>query len=84
VMGVFWHISNRSLSGKMNVEVPDDVAILSQAIERLHGRISAARQSRFPNVPSESRPDGKCSNYCEFSRLCRTRANAAQPANSYP
>ncbi|MHB8749348.1 MAG: PD-(D/E)XK nuclease family protein [Aggregatilineales bacterium] len=80
VCGAFWHISNRKLSGKLNTS--SDTQTIQDAIDRLHQRVIAARRAEFPNIPSKPATDGKCTRYCEFSRLCRVRANAAMSAEN--
>jgi len=80
VRGTFWHISNRKTSGHLDITVGDDIETIREAIAKLHQRVIAARQAEFPAVSSRLTRDGKCSIYCEFSRLCRVRTNAIASA----
>ena len=75
VHGAFWHISSRQMSGHLDSSEARDVQTIQEAIEHLHERVIAARQSEFPNVVRKLAPNGKCASYCEFSHLCRVRAN---------
>jgi ATP-dependent helicase/DNAse subunit B len=61
--GLFWHISNLTVSGEI---MTTDIAI-EQAQTRLHGQILAAREGFFGVSPNQ----GRCFAHCEYGGLCR-------------
>ena len=67
--GLFWHIRNQSFSGDMLID-DEGLAALEQAQEHIGRYISAGRRGDFTVHPSK--PDkGRCTHFCEFSKLCR-------------
>lgn len=64
--GVFWHISNRALSGQVCAD--DDV--VDEARDTLHAHVQAARAGDF-RVQPRKLERGRCVSYCAFGPLCR-------------
>ena len=71
--GAFWHLRNLKASGRISTEDEDDLATLKMARQHIARHIAMARGGQFPVAPSKLE-DGRCSRFCEFSRLCRIQA----------
>ncbi len=80
--GMFWHLRNLKTSGALSTDDEDDRAALELAKAHIARNLRMGRAGQFP-VQASKRENGKCSRYCEFSRLCRmqvTGRNKSLPA----
>lgn len=67
--GTFFHL-NRSTSGAINMDNPDDQAAIDDARLGLGQHIQQGRAGKFASV-SNRRGGGACNHYCEFTQFCR-------------
>ena len=74
VSGAFWHLPTQKLSGRLDTS--EHAELISDAIAALHERVINARRAEFPDKPAKLE-GGKCTRYCEFSQLCRIRAQTS-------
>ena len=81
--GAFWHLRNLKASGRISTEDEDDLAALKMARQHIARHIVMARGGQFPVAPSKLE-NGRCSRYCEFSRLCRVQATGRAKAMTAP
>ncbi len=68
--GLFWHIRNFEASGRFDTDDADDIAAAEAAKRHIAQNLRQGRAGQFPAQASKLEY-GKCSRYCEFSRLCR-------------
>ena len=68
--GLFWHLRNLQASGVYSADDEADAAALEAARGHVAANLDRGRRGQFP-VHATALEDGKCSRYCEFSRLCR-------------
>lgn len=67
--GFFWHLSNIKQRGL--VVADDDEELFHVGKNRLAHQLSALRESDFSVEPNKPQPNGLCTRYCEFGKLCR-------------
>ncbi len=67
--GTFWHF-NRTTSGEINIDDPEDVEALQEAQTRLGAHLRQGRAGNFASVPNR-KGGGACSHYCDFTEFCR-------------
>jgi ATP-dependent helicase/DNAse subunit B len=67
--GFFWHLANASPKGFIHAD--DNEEILTSGMTHLTHQISASREGNFAIEPNKPQPNGLCSRYCEFGKLCR-------------
>ena len=68
--GLFWHLRDLKPSGVFDREDADDKAAADVAKQHIARNLRQGRAGQFPAHASKLE-HGKCSRYCEFSRLCR-------------
>lgn len=70
--GAFWHISNQSLSGKMdfNKKAEKAQAAIEDGQRHIAKNLVQARSGDFSVTPSKIE-QGKCARYCDYYQLCR-------------
>ena len=68
--GMFWHLRDLKASGKFKATDEHDMAALDAALAHVSENLRRGQLGQFPVHPTELEA-GKCSRYCEFSRLCR-------------
>ncbi len=71
--GMFWHLRNLKVSGSLLTDDEDDLRLLEKAKAHIANHLRMARAGQFPVQPPKLE-NGKCTRYCEFSRLCRIQA----------
>ena len=81
--GLFWHVRDRKASGVFDREDADDIAAVEAAKAHIARNIKQGRAGQFP-VHAAKLEDGKCSRYCEFSRLCRRQVTGRYKALPQP
>ncbi|MCA0458894.1 MAG: PD-(D/E)XK nuclease family protein [Chloroflexi bacterium] len=67
--GTFFHL-NRSTSGAVDMDKPEDQTAIDDARLRLGKHIEQGRAGNFSSV-SNRRGGGACNHYCEFTQFCR-------------
>ncbi|MCU0480914.1 MAG: PD-(D/E)XK nuclease family protein, partial [Anaerolineae bacterium] len=67
--GFFWHLADVKGKGIIDAQSHDD--LLNTGKKRLAGQISALREADFSVEPNKPQPNGLCTRYCEFGKLCR-------------
>jgi len=67
--GFFWHLSDVKGKGIINPESHE--ALLTTGKTRLSHQLSALREADFSVEPNKPQPNGLCTRYCEFGKLCR-------------
>lgn len=80
--GAFWHIKSGKLSGLLDYQDPEHVALIENARQQIGAYIKRAQSGDFAVQPSRLE-DGRCSRYCAYSRFCRiavTRLNKKMPS----
>ena len=73
--GLFWRLRNLKASGLHVAGNEDDDAAIEMARQHIARNLEAGRGGRFP-ARATALENGKCSRYCEFSRLCRMRVTS--------
>ena len=68
--GFFWHISNRKVSGVLNLADPQDMALVDSTEDRVVDIMQQAVVGKFGVAPSKPE-NGRCVRYCDYYRLCR-------------
>ena len=68
--GFFWHISNRKISGVLNMDDPQDLALVDSTEDRVINIMQQAQAGEFSVAPSKPE-NGRCVRYCDYYRLCR-------------
>ncbi len=68
--GFFWHISNRKLSGVLDMNTPEDIELVDSTEGRLLDIVAQAKAGDFLVAPSKPE-NGRCVRYCDYNRLCR-------------
>jgi ATP-dependent helicase/DNAse subunit B len=68
--GAFWHITNRSLSGDVQMDRDDHLQALEIARQRLGNNIALGRRGDFA-VHATKMDNNRCIRYCEYHQLCR-------------
>ena len=66
--GLFWHIRNNQHSGLLNLQT--NAEIRKRGLEQISSHVNKIRSGEFMEKPTKI-DGGKCSNYCEFYRICR-------------
>lgn len=74
--GLFWHLRNLKASGVFESDNEDDMAAVAAAKAHIAQNLRQGRAGQFPAHASQLE-NGKCSRYCEFSRLCRRQVTGA-------
>ncbi len=67
--GTFWHL-NRSTSGDIHMDKPENQTSLEEAQTRLGEHLHQGRAGNFASVPNR-KGRGACTHYCEFTQFCR-------------
>ena len=68
--GLFWHLRGLEAGGVFATDNEDDSAAVEAAKAHIARNLQQGRAGQFPAHASKLE-NGKCSRYCEFSRLCR-------------
>ncbi len=72
--GLFWHLRDLKASGVFESGNEDDMAAVEAAKSHIAQNLRQGRAGQFPAHASKLE-NGKCSRYCEFSRLCRRQVS---------
>jgi ATP-dependent helicase/DNAse subunit B len=70
VGGVFWHLSNREVSGKMISSSENDQALIVTAKAHISRNLALGRSGDFATQTSKLE-DGRCAHHCDYQQMCR-------------
>jgi ATP-dependent helicase/DNAse subunit B len=68
--GVFWHLGNRELSGKMISSSETDQAVIAAAKDHLARYLERGRKGDFATQANKLE-DGRCHYHCDYHQMCR-------------
>jgi hypothetical protein len=68
--GVFWHLANCEISGKLVTSSEDDQAAIEMAKDHLARNLARGRAGDFATQANKLE-DGRCAHHCDYHQMCR-------------